>query len=66
MEMTVVAVVMLDLHSMHGGILIKDAFGCDWCFCQQIINLKVDRLEAGGVVDEDGGPSIAHLCEFTF
>ncbi len=64
-ESSVVAVVVLDLHTVSGGEGLEGAFGCYGLF-RSIVDLEVDKAQAAVVVDKDCGAPVALLGKFPF
>ncbi len=65
LEASVVAVIMQDLDSVFCSILFEGKLGGK-CFVRLIVELKVDKLKAAEVVDEDSGALVALLGKFAF
>jgi hypothetical protein len=63
---TVVAVVVLDVHSVLGGKTFKGALCIDGLGQGKIARHKVDKLEMGEMVDKNGGIAIARFYECAF
>jgi hypothetical protein len=64
-ELPHVAVVVEDFHFMFGHVLLEGKLGGK-CLCQQIVELKVNKVEMAVVIDKHGGTLIALLGEFSF
>jgi hypothetical protein len=58
-ELPIVVLVVKDFHSMLNRVLLKCKLGGK-CFCQQIIKLKVSKVETAEVVKK----TVAHLWRF--
>ncbi len=64
-EATIVAVVVLDLHTVISGEGLEGAFGCYGLF-GLIVDLEVDKAQAAVVVDKDRGAPVVLLGKFPF
>jgi hypothetical protein len=62
MELSVVSMVMLDADTMVGGKLLKCLFGGDG-LDGGIVDLKMDKLQWGVVIHEDGGTPVSLFGE---
>jgi hypothetical protein len=65
LEAPIVAVVVEYPHTVLDGKCLESAFGSE-SFRRCIVDLKVDKVQAAEVVDEDGDAPVAPLGKFAF